>query len=84
MQDVGLRVVLDRRNEKIGYKVREHSLSKVPIIAAVGLREAEEKTLAVRRIGDKRQFVMTLTDAIESLSEEGAMPRTKKRSGLTT
>ena len=69
---------MDRRNEKIGYKVREHSLSTVPIIAAVGLREAEEKTLAVRRIGDKRQSVVALTDAIKSLSEEGTMPSSKK------
>jgi len=84
LREVGLRVDVDQRNEKIGYKVREHSLSKVPVIAAVGLREAEEQTLAVRRIGDKRQFVMTLTNAIELLSEEGAMPRTKKRPGLTT
>ena len=78
LRAAGLRVQLDLRNEKIGYKVREHSLSKVPVIAAVGQQEAEAGTLALRRLGDKRESVVTLADAIVSLSEEGAMPGARK------
>ncbi|MDE0941366.1 MAG: threonine--tRNA ligase [Alphaproteobacteria bacterium] len=74
MRAAGLRVEMDLRNEKIGYKVREHSLAKVPVIAAIGAREAEEGTLALRRLGDKRQDVVTLADAIAALSKEGSMP----------
>ena len=80
LRAAGLRVQLDLRNEKIGYKVREHSLSKVPVIAAVGQQEAEAGTLALRRLGDKRESVVTLADAIVSLSEEGAMPGARKGS----
>ncbi len=74
MRAVGLRVETDLRNEKIGYKVREHSLAKVPVIAAVGQREADEGTLALRRLGDKGQQVVALDDAIAALSREGAAP----------
>ncbi len=74
MKAAGLRVEVDLRNEKIGYKVREHSLAKVPVIAAVGQREAEDGTVALRRLGDKRQDVLPLADAIAMLAEEGAMP----------
>ena len=80
LRAAGLRVQLDLRNEKIGYKVREHSLAKVPVIAAVGQQEAEAGTLALRRLGDKRQSVVALADAIMSLSEEGAMPGARKGS----
>ena len=55
LRAAGLRVELDLRNEKISYKVREHSLAKVPVILAVGRREAEERTVAVRRLGAKRK-----------------------------
>ncbi|MBL6955157.1 MAG: threonine--tRNA ligase [Alphaproteobacteria bacterium] len=74
MRAAGLRVETDLRNEKIGYKVREHSLAKVPIIAAVGQREAEEGSIALRRLGEKGQQVLALADAIAALSKEGAMP----------
>ncbi len=74
MRAAGLRVEMDLRNEKIGYKVREHSLAKIPVIAAVGQREAEEATLALRRLGDKRQEVIALDEAIATLAAEGAMP----------
>ena len=74
MKAAGLRVETDLRNEKIGYKVREHSLAKVPVIAAIGQREAEEGTVALRRLGDKRQEVLSVEDAIAVLSKEGAMP----------
>jgi len=74
MRAAGLRVETDLRNEKIGYKVREHSLAKMPIIAAVGQREAEEGSIALRRLGEKGQQVLALADAIAALSKEGAMP----------
>jgi threonyl-tRNA synthetase len=74
MRAAGLRVEMDLRNEKIGYKVREHSLAKVPVIAAVGQREAEEGSVALRRLGEKGQQVLALSDAIAALSKEGAMP----------
>ncbi|MDE0727435.1 MAG: threonine--tRNA ligase [Alphaproteobacteria bacterium] len=74
MKAAGLRVEVDLRNEKIGYKVREHSLAKVPVIAAVGQREREENTVALRRLGDKGQKVSGLDDAIAALSAEGAIP----------
>ena len=74
MRRAGLRVEADLRNEKIGYKVREHSLAKIPVIAAIGKREAEEGTLALRRLGDKGQEVLALSDAIAALSKEGSMP----------
>jgi histidyl-tRNA synthetase len=58
----GLRVEIDLRNEKINYKVREHSLAKVPVILAVGKREAEEKTVTVRRLGSRRRLSAALTE----------------------
>ena len=70
----GLRVELDSRNEKISYKVREHSVSKVPVILVVGNREAEESTVAIRRLGGKTQEVLTLAQAIEDLQVEGRSP----------
>ena len=73
MQAAGLRVTTDLRNEKINYKVREHSLSKVPVIAVVGKKEAEEGKVALRRLGGKNQDIQRLEDAISSLTNE-AMP----------
>jgi threonyl-tRNA synthetase len=66
----GIRVETDCRNEKISYKVREHSVAKVPVQFAVGQRELENRTVAIRRIGSKRQDVMSLDEAIESLKSE--------------
>jgi threonyl-tRNA synthetase len=74
MRAAGLRVELDLRNEKIGYKVREHSLQKVPIIAAVGQREAQQRTLALRRLGSKAQETLALADAIAKMTDEGSKP----------
>jgi len=74
LRAAGLRAELDLRNEKIGYKVREHSLKKVPVIAAIGRREADERALALRRLGSKDQQVLALDDAIDTLSREAAMP----------
>ena len=70
----GLRAEADLRNEKINYKVREHSLLKVPVIAVVGRREAEEGTLALRRLGGKDQEVLALSDAITRLQGEATPP----------
>jgi threonyl-tRNA synthetase len=70
----GLRVEADVRNEKINYKVREHSLAKVPVIMVVGKREAEERTVALRRLGGKNQEILALDDAIHTLSEEAVSP----------
>jgi len=63
LREVGLRADLDLRNEKINFKVREHSLSKIPAIIAVGKREVDEQTVSVRRLGQKGQRVMSLDDA---------------------
>lgn len=70
----GIRAELDIRNEKINYKVREHSVAKVPALFVVGAREAEEKTVAIRRLGSKDQNVESLEKAIESLALEAKAP----------
>ena len=70
----GLRVETDLRNEKVGYKVREHSLAKVPAIAVVGRREAEEGKVAIRRLGSQAQTVVTLEEAVRMLAEEATPP----------
>jgi threonyl-tRNA synthetase len=70
----GLRVEADLRNEKINYKVREHSVGKVPVIAVVGRREADEGNVALRRLGGKDQEVLALSDAITRLQEEATPP----------
>ena len=70
----GLRVKLDVRNEKINYKVREHSHAKVSAILVVGKREAEEGRVSVRRLGTKDQTVMPLEDAIAALVDEARVP----------
>ncbi|MEM6267611.1 MAG: threonine--tRNA ligase, partial [Pseudomonadota bacterium] len=73
LKAAGLRVDSDLRNEKINYKVREHSLAKVPHLLVVGKREAEEGTVAVRTLGEKEQRVMPLDEAIAMLTK-AAMP----------
>ncbi|MEO7601707.1 MAG: threonine--tRNA ligase [Sphingomicrobium sp.] len=71
----GLRVETDLRNEKINYKVREHSLAKVPLLLVVGKREAEEGTVAVRRLGaDEHQKIMSLDNAIAAFTDEALPP----------
>ena len=74
LQAAGLRVEADLRNEKINYKIREHSNVKVPLILVVGGREAEEGTVAIRRLGGKDQDIMSLDQAIEALTREAASP----------
>ncbi|WP_416896368.1 MAG: threonine--tRNA ligase [Minwuia sp.] len=70
----GIRIESDLRNEKINYKVREHSMAKVPVMLVVGKREAEERTVSVRRLGDKQQQVLALDEAIDILVREGTPP----------
>lgn len=70
----GIRAELDTRNEKINYKVREHSKAKVPVIAVVGQKEAEAKTVALRRLGGKTQEILALTEATDTLATEAAAP----------
>jgi len=70
----GLRTELDLRNEKVGYKVREHSVGKVPVIAVVGKNEAEQGTVAIRRLGSQAQEVVSLDEAIRILTEEATPP----------
>ena len=70
----GLRAELDLRNEKINYKIREHSVGKVPVILVVGEREAAEGTVAMRRLGGKDQEIVALSEAVATLVSESAMP----------
>ena len=70
----GLRVEVDLRNEKINYKVREHSHAKVPAMFVCGNREAEEGTVSIRRLGSKDQKSASLADAVAALVEEGTPP----------
>ena len=74
LQAAGLRAELDLRNEKIGFKVREHSVAKVPVILVVGRREAEQGTVALRRLGSKEQEILAVADSIHTLLEEAAVP----------
>ena len=67
LRNVGVRVETDIRNEKINYKVREHSLKKVPIILALGNKEVENQTVTVRRLGEKNTEILSLTEIINSL-----------------
>ncbi|MFQ5609162.1 MAG: His/Gly/Thr/Pro-type tRNA ligase C-terminal domain-containing protein, partial [Woeseiaceae bacterium] len=70
LRSAGMRADADLRNEKISYKVREHSISKVPVLLAVGQREVETSSVAVRRLGSKSQRVVTVDKAIVELTGE--------------
>lgn len=74
LRDAGLQVETDFRNEKINYKVREHSVAKVPVILVCGMREAEEQTVNVRRLGSRDQVSMTLAEAEKQLVLEATPP----------
>lgn len=77
MKAAGLRVISDLRNEKINYKIREHSLTKVPNILVVGKREAEEGKVAIRKLGSRDQIILSVDDAIALLLEEATPPDLK-------
>lgn len=74
LRKAGLHAVLDVRNEKINYKVREHSHAKVPVLFVIGAREAEEGTVSIRRLGSKEQEVLSVDEAIVALREEATPP----------
>ncbi|MFA9387940.1 MAG: His/Gly/Thr/Pro-type tRNA ligase C-terminal domain-containing protein, partial [Methyloceanibacter sp.] len=74
----GLRAEVDLRNEKINYKVREHSVAKIPVMLVVGKREAEVGTVSVRRLGSQGQQVMKLDEAIKMLVDDSVPPDLRK------
>ena len=74
LENMGIRCLEDFRNEKISYKVREHSASKVPVIIALGQREKESQTVSVRRIGSDKTNSMSLEEALNTLSLENSIP----------
>ncbi len=76
------RVDADLRNEKITYKVREHSLAKVPVLMVVGKKEAAERTVSLRRLGSQEQVSMSLDAALKALAEEATPPDLKRGGGL--
>ena len=73
-KNIGLRYKIDNRNEKINYKVREHSLSKIPLIAVVGEKEIKDRSINLRRLGQKESLSISLNDAIRDLSMEAKPP----------
>ena len=77
-RELGLRVESDLRNEKINYKVREHSLAKVPVLLVVGKKEAAERTVSVRRLGQEKQEVMPLEGALMALADEAIAPDVRR------
>ena len=77
-QRLGLRVEADLRNEKINYKVREHSLAKVPVLLVVGKKEAAERTVSIRRLGRQEQTVVPLDRALALLADEAVPPDTRR------
>ncbi len=77
----GLRVDLDLRNEKINYKVREHSLAKVPVLLVVGRKEAESRAVSIRRLGSDKQQVVGLDAALSGLVEEAVAPDVRRERG---
>src|SRR5262245_45362928 len=79
----GLRIEIDLRNEKINYKVREHSLAKIPAILAVGKKEAETHSVSVRRLGSDGQKVLPTAEAIAALVDEATPPDVKRARGLS-
>ncbi len=81
LRAAGLRVEVDVRNEKINYKIREHSLAKVPLIAVVGRKEAETGQLALRRLGSDRQQILSLEEAAAGLAQEAQAPDLRRSVG---
>ena len=77
LRAVGVRAEADKRNEKINYKVREHSLGKVPVILAIGAREVEERTVSARRLGENRTSTVSLDDIVAQLKDEAQAPDLK-------
>jgi threonyl-tRNA synthetase len=78
LRKAGLRVEADLRNEKINYKVREHSLAKVPVIAVVGRKEAETGEVALRFLGSEGQTILSIADAVKRLTDDATPPDLKE------
>jgi len=78
LQNAGLRVETDLRNEKITYKVREHSLAKIPVLLVVGRKEAADQAVSIRRLGSPDQNVVSLAEAVATLSKEAVPPDQKR------
>ncbi len=74
LKAAGVRAEADTRNEKINYKVREHSVGKVPVILAIGKREVEERTVSTRRLGEKQSKVQTFDEIVTDLAKEALPP----------
>jgi threonyl-tRNA synthetase len=74
LQDIGIRTEIDLRNEKISYKVREHSLQKIPLIFVVGKSEAQNQTVALRRLGGDSQENLSLQEALLKIQDEAKPP----------
>jgi threonyl-tRNA synthetase len=77
-QRQGLRVETDLRNEKINYKVREHSLAKIPVLLVVGKKEAAERSVSIRRLGSEKQTSMSVDAALASLVDEAVPPDVRR------
>jgi threonyl-tRNA synthetase len=82
LRRAGLRAETDLRNEKINYKVREHSLAKVPVMLVVGKREADEGKVSIRRLGSQDQTVMSLDEALSQLATEAVPPDLRREQGM--
>ncbi|MFM2099944.1 MAG: threonine--tRNA ligase, partial [Pseudomonadota bacterium] len=82
LRAAGIRTEIDLRNEKINYKVREHSLAKVPHLLVVGMREAEQGTVAIRTLGSEGQRIMSVEEAIAMLQAEATPPDLRVASGM--
>lgn len=74
LKKAGIRAEIDLRNEKISYKIREHSLKKVPVVLVIGKKEAAEKTVTIRRLGQEKQETLALGDVVAKLTAEAAWP----------
>ena len=80
LKDKGLRVEKDIRNEKIGYKIREHSTSKIPAIIIIGKKEVENKTISVRRLGSEKTETFKVDEILKILCKESLAPNIKIQS----
>ena len=78
LKDSGLRVEKDIRNEKIGYKIREHSAAKIPVIMVIGKKEAENKTVSVRRLGSEKNEIYKIDEILKILYKESLAPNSKE------
>jgi threonyl-tRNA synthetase len=74
LEEAGIRAIADTSSNKINYKIREHSNAKVPAILAIGRKEAEERTVSIRRLGSEGQQVVPLSDAVAQFMHEGTIP----------